>query len=55
MLSIEELRAQLGQPDMPDNQVADIRDTLYAFADTFIHMYLEERRAKRRPRTEQAG
>ena len=48
MLSIDELRALLGRPQMSDKQVAEIRDTLYAFADTFIGMFLEEQKAKRR-------
>jgi len=49
MLSIEECRSILGLPELSDDQVAEIRDTLYAFAHTLIDEYLRERRAGASP------
>ena len=42
MLTIEECRTLLGNPDLSDEQVRDIRDTLYAFAYTFIDAFLKK-------------
>jgi hypothetical protein len=47
MLSIEECRAILGHPELTDQQVAEIRDTLYGFAHSLIDEYLRERRERR--------
>ncbi len=47
MLSIEECRAILGRPDLTDQQITDIRDTLYGFARTLIDEYLREQRERR--------
>jgi hypothetical protein len=50
MLSIDECRAKLGVPDLSDEQVAEIRDTLYGFAHTLIDEYLRDRKARRSPK-----
>jgi len=44
VLSIDECRRILGQPAMPDEQVAEIRDALYAFAHALVDDYVRERR-----------
>jgi hypothetical protein len=44
MLSVEECRTILGQTELTDEQVAEIRDTLYGFAQTLVEEYLRERR-----------
>jgi hypothetical protein len=54
MMSVDQLRDLLGHPELSDRQVADIRDTLYAFADTFIGLYLNGRKADRRSRRDNA-
>lgn len=46
MLSVEECRTILGLPALSDDEVAEIRDTLYAFAHTLIGEYLRERRGQ---------
>ncbi len=38
----DEFRELLSQPDMPEKQVEDIRQTLYCFADTFISLFLAD-------------
>jgi hypothetical protein len=40
MLTPDQMREFLGRPEMSDDQVTEIRDILYAFADTFIDDYL---------------
>ncbi len=49
MLSIEELRTILGRPELTDEQVGEIRDTLTCFAHMFIDAYLRERRGQLPP------
>ncbi len=49
MLSIEECRKILGKPELTDEQVAEIRDTLYSFAHAMVDEYLR-RRGHKRPR-----
>lgn len=46
MLSIDELRAILGQPELTDEQLTEIRDTLTCFARVFIDGYLRDRRGR---------
>ncbi len=43
MLSIEELRKSLKRPELSDDQVAGLRDTLYCFARVLVEGYLRER------------
>lgn len=50
MLTIERVRELLGQPDMTDEEVKDIRDILYAFANTFIDDFLRPGAAAAGPR-----
>ncbi len=49
MLSIEECRRHLGNPDLPDEQVACLRDALHQFARLCIEEYLRENRMKTPP------
>lgn len=49
MLTVDECRDILGLPDVPDEQVAEIRDTLYAFAGTFVDQYLRDCREQGSP------
>lgn len=49
MLSIDECRRLLGNPDWSDERVAAVRDALQAFASLCLDEYLRERR-ERRPR-----
>jgi len=42
MLSIEECRTILGKPELTDEQIAEIRDTLCAFAHTLIDGFLRD-------------
>ena len=51
MLSIEKCRQILGRPDLTDEQIVEIRDTLRAFASLCLDEYLRERREKRPPRS----
>lgn len=46
MLSIEELRRILKQPDLSDERVTAIRDMLCCLADMLIDDYLAERDAR---------
>ena len=41
MLSIEQCREILGDDSLTDNDVSDLRDTLYAWIDRFFDDYLE--------------
>jgi hypothetical protein len=43
-LSVAECREILGIPELTDEQVAEIRDTLYGFARVFLDEFLRERR-----------
>jgi hypothetical protein len=43
MLSIEELRRHLNRPGLTDEQVADLRDTLYCFARVLVEGYVRGR------------
>lgn len=54
MLTIERVRELLGQPDLTDDEVEDIRDILYAFANTFIDDYLRPGAAAAGPRNDDA-
>jgi hypothetical protein len=47
MPSIDECRQILGKPQLTDDQVREIRDTLYGFAHTMIDEYLREKRQAR--------
>jgi hypothetical protein len=47
MLSLDECRQILGLPDLTDDQVREIRDTLYGFAHTLIDEHLREKRRLR--------
>ena len=42
MLSVEECRRILGVPQLSDEEVAEIRDILSAFAQVFIDDYLRK-------------
>ena len=42
MLSIEECRRLLGSPRLSDAEVAEIRDTLQAFAATLVDGFVEK-------------
>jgi hypothetical protein len=44
MLSVEQCRTVLDIPELSDDEVAKIRDTLYGFAHTLIEEYLRERK-----------
>jgi len=44
MLSIEDCRQILGKPELTDEQVAEIRDSLYCFAHAFVDEYLRRRK-----------
>ena len=49
MLSIEECRRVLGDPDLSDERIAELRDALHAFAVLFVDEYLREARERRLP------
>jgi hypothetical protein len=49
MLTIDECRRLLGNPDWSDEQVVEIRDALQAFASLCIDEYLRERQQAKRP------
>ena len=44
MLSIDDCRQTLGRPDLTDEQVVQIRDTLYGLAHAFVDEYFRRRR-----------
>ena len=46
MLSIEECRRILGQPAMSDEQVTEIRDSLYAFAHALVDDHVRKLRQR---------
>jgi hypothetical protein len=52
MLTIERVRGLLGQPDMTDEEVKDVRDILSAFANTFIDDFLRPGAASAGPRVD---
>jgi len=43
MLSIEECRQILGKPELTDEQIVEIRDSLYCFAHALVDEYLRSR------------
>lgn len=45
MLSIDECRQILKRPELTDQQVADIRDSLYCFAHALVDEYLRQKRS----------
>ena len=45
MLSVEECRRILGVPQLSDEEVVEIRDTLVAFVQVFIDDYLRKIKA----------
>ena len=49
MLSIDECRRLLGNPDWSDERVVEVRDALQAFASLCLDEYLRERRRERLP------
>ncbi len=47
MLSIEECRKILGKPELSDEQIVEIRDSLYCFAHALVDEHLRKRRLDR--------
>jgi len=48
MLSYDECRKILGRPELTDEQVEQIRDSLYAFAHAMIDDYIKNGRKLRK-------
>jgi hypothetical protein len=44
MLSIEECRQILGKPALTDEQVVEIRDSIYCFAHALVDDYVRRRK-----------
>jgi hypothetical protein len=42
MLSLDECRQILSLPHLPDDEVAEVRDTLYTFAQAFIDAIVKQ-------------
>lgn len=40
-LSVKDCRHYLGRIDLSDNEIADLRDTLYGYAEVLIDQYIE--------------
>jgi len=53
VLSIEDCRRLLGSPSLSDEDVAEIRDTLQAFAVTLVDGFVQKHAGVRRTRPEE--
>lgn len=49
MLSVQECKQHLHKGDFTDEQVEQIRDSLYQLADLFIAEYIKTKKAEKNP------
>lgn len=48
MLSLQEIRESLNNPDLDDTEISALRDDAYLLANVFIDMFIENKKISKR-------